>query len=375
MFPQHPPSPRPGLIVPDSLRVVGDNPMFSQYPPSPRLGLIAPDPPLPQKSRGSRYGLNAEDLRRMNATQVPTTPLGNRSKRIITTRPQTIVPNAQQGQTQVPTPAVPVETAQQEQTQVPQPTPLPPLIPVIPIPPVEEVQEEEKYDVIKIPPKRLSDMMERARAEGSGGPPRSYEEYRNLLLKFKLHEYIGSGDDEDDGECYYFYYRYLILSNYMPTDIQYEDKIINVSLPSSFIEELDDINVIISLSHFNKKFDAYTEPLIPTRDYLIGLMILIWLNYHIWDTNIAVRIGYDKLLAHFVKGKNSPLRDFFLDLIKRKYDVHYSKIKEDLQSIEERFKKVKGLNGSKKYIYFFNMVTHNSLLSLLKKYEVDSDEQ
>ena len=275
------------------------------------------------------------------------------------TRPPLNVPNAQQGQ-----------------TQVPQPTLLPPLPPMNSIPPVEEVQEEEKYDVIKIPPKRLSDMMERARREGSGSPPRSYEVYRNLLNDHKLYEYIGSGDDEDGGECDYFYYRYQILSNYMPTDVKYQNKTIRVSLPSSFLEELDDINVIISLTHFDEKvYNAYTEPLITLRNYLVGLMILIWLNYHIWDTNIAVRIGYDKLLLHFAIGNKSPLSDFFLDLIKRKYDVHYSKIKEDLQSIEERFKNADGLDGSKEYKYFFNMVVHNSLLSLLKKNEVDNDEQ
>ena len=378
MFPQHPPSPRPGLIVPDSLRALRG----TQSVPA------GDNPPLPQKSRGSRYGLNAEDLRRMNATQVPTTPLGNRSKRIITTRPQTIVPNAQQGQTQVPTPAAPVQRGRvfPRQTQVPTPAA-----------PVETVQEpvvnKPKRGRRKTSPPtpiifdgshvivdeaRLLEMSKSVK--GLRAAPLSYEQYKSYLDGMGLKEYF-----DEKGECKYFYYRYQKLSNMVPENIRISNNR-SVPIPETIDDDLKNkINIAISLYLFKPLISASREPLNQCRNNFLALVALLNENGYLIEEYEEeeraifineVRIG--KLMEEFEKGTQSKVSSFFVKLRKQEYKIDKDDSSEvalnfykDIDDYIRQFKLVPENEGTETYREYL----HTIAMMTLAKFEVNDERQ
>ena len=225
------------------------------------------------------------------------------------------------------------------------------------------IEEKGVYDAISIPPERMVEMRNRVSYEVpvSKNAPSSYEEYRNYLLDKKFYEYIGGASEEDDGECDYFYYRYQILSSRLPDDIDYLGKRIDVSFPDSFLEDyLDELNILISLFIFKEDYSAYDEPLRLYRNCLLALIYLIWINSG-GQFKSNVSIPYGKMLQEFEKGRHSPLKDFFKNLVERKFDHS------NINSIVQRFEKVEEIKGSELYISLFNTLVGNLLVILIKK--------
>ena len=298
--------------------IIGRIPLVPQNPPSPRSGLIAPDsrralrgtqsvpagdnPPLPQKSRGSRYGLNAEEL----------TPRRSNSSRIGAILPPTIVPNAQQGQTQVPTPAAPVETVQE---------------------PV--VNKPERGRRKTSPPTRIifdgshvivdeARLLEMGKsAMGLRAAPMNYKDYKKFLEGMGLKEYF-----DEKGECIYFYYRYQKLSNMVPENIRISNNR-SVPIPETIDDDLKNkINIAISLYLFKPLISASREPLNQCRNNFLALVALLNENGYLIEEYEEeeraifineVRIG--KLMEEFEKGTQSKVSSFFVKLRKQEYKI------------------------------------------------------
>ena len=157
---------------------------FSLEKDEPQSNL--PNISIPQKREGTRYGLNVEDLQRMNAQQA--SDRRNKAKRGKTTRPPLNVPNAQQGQAQGFTYTPHQKPVIKDNTAG------------------EEIQEEVKNDVINISSEKLG--IVKQEAEKYSDPPKTDKVYIQFLRDHKLEEYI----DGETGECDYFYYWYRILS-------------------------------------------------------------------------------------------------------------------------------------------------------------------
>ena len=355
-LPQHPPKSqgtRSGLIAPDSPRVAGDN------------------PPLPQKSRGSRYGLNAEDLRRMNATRDPTTgpPRRSNNSRIGAILPPTIVPNAQQGQVQVPTPAAPVETVQEPVVNKPErgrrktspPTPI--------------IFDGSHVIVDEA---RLLEMSKSVK--GLRAAPLSYDDYKSYLEGMGLKEYF-----DEKGECKYFYYRYQKLSNMVPENIRISNNR-SVPIPVTIDDDLKNkINIAISLYLFKPLISASREPLNQCRNNFLTLIALLNENGYLIEEYEEeeraifineVRIG--KLMEEFEKGTQSKVSSFFVKLRKQEYKIDKDDSSEvalnfykDIDNYIRQFKLVPENEGTETYREYL----HTIAMMTLAKFEVNDERQ
>ena len=355
--------------------IIGRIPLVPQNPPSPRSGLIAPDspralrgtqnvpagdnPPLPQKSRGTRYGLNAEEL----------TPRRSNSSRIGAILPPTIVPNAQQGQTQVPTPAAPVETVQE---------------PVVNKPERGRRKTSRPTRIIFdgshviVDEARLLEMGKSAM--GLRAAPMNYKDYKKFLEGMGLKEYF-----DEKGECIYFYYRYQKLSNMVPENIRISNNR-SVPIPETIDDDLKNkINIAISLYLFKPLISASREPLNQCRNNFLTLIALLNENGYLIEEYEEeeraifineVRIG--KLMEEFEKGTQSKVSSFFVKLRKQEYKIDKddssevaSNFYDDIDNYIRQFKLVPENEGTETYREYL----HTIAMMTLAKFEVNDERQ
>ena len=97
-----------------------------------------------------------------------------------------------------------------------------------------------------------------------------------------------------------------------------------VSLPDFIIVDyLDELNILISLFIFKEDYSAYDEPLLLYRNCLLALIYLIWINNKqqlVSNDLLLIQLPYGKMLQEFVKGRHSPLKNFFMDLVEWNFD-------------------------------------------------------
>ena len=82
-----------------------------------------------------------------------------------------------------------------------------------------------------------------------------------------------------------------------------------------------------------------------------------------------IQLPYGKMLQEFEKGRHSPLKDFFMDLVEWNFDSS------NLNFIVQRFEQVEEINGSNQYLSLFNSFVGNVLIMLFcdEEREVDED--
>ena len=229
----------------------------------------------------------------------------------------------------------------------------------------EEIQEKVKYNVINISPDKLG--IVKQEAEKYPKPSKTYEDYRQFVLNHELHEYVStSGDDEnDDGECDYFYSWYRILSgNELPESGFYGE--VYTDLKSYFSpKEKEDINVLLSL--YQSTYESNTsesidfQKMIENRNSYALLILLMAIRDRLLDNLFRRDVNFGDLFYTFINSLE--LSESFFEPVLEK-----GKKKRGYKGVIEKIEKESLFLASEKYKDLFQETSKNLVQKLLKRF-------
>ena len=229
----------------------------------------------------------------------------------------------------------------------------------------EEIQEQVKYNVINISPDILG--IVKQEAEKYPDPPKTYEDYRQFLLDHELHEYVSSSgvDENDDGECDYFYSWYRILSgNELPESGFYGE--VYTDLKSYFSpKEKEDINVLLSL--YQSTYESNTsesidfQKMIENRNSYALLILLMAIRDRLLDNLFRRDVNFGDLFYTFINSLE--LSESFFEPVLEK-----GKKKRGYKGVIEKIEKESLFHASEKYKDLFQETSKNLVQKLLKRF-------